>query len=124
MLSTLASVAFDSDLPGPTTDRVEVTSPAPNADVTSPLTVTGRARGPWFFEGSLPVRLEDADDRVIAEGVAQARGEWMTEDWVAFEATLTFSGTDGGRGSLVLDRANPSGLAENAETWSQPVLLP
>jgi hypothetical protein len=50
-----------------------VNSPAPYARVTSPLTVTGVARG-WYFEGSFPAKLVGADGQVIAQAPAQAAG--------------------------------------------------
>lgn len=40
-------------------EMIEVTGPANNAQITSPLTLTGRARGPWYFEASFPIELQD-----------------------------------------------------------------
>jgi hypothetical protein len=82
--------------------------------VSSPLHIAGEARGPWFFEGSFPVTLLDANGRVLARRPAQARGEWMTEEFVPFEAELTFSQPTTPTGTLVLTRDNPSGLPEHA----------
>src|SRR4051812_32842409 len=44
-------------------DLIQVNAPKPNDLVKSPLTVTGKARGTWYFEASFPVRLEDANGK-------------------------------------------------------------
>lgn len=108
----------------PIRDMVRVSAPLPNLDIRSPYTVEGEAVGTWYFEGSFPVRLYDADDNLLAEGMAEAQGNWMTEDFVPFEATLTFDAPDDERGALVLERANPSGLPKNERSYRLPVLFP
>lgn len=107
---------------GAATDaRVRVASPRPDAVVSSPLTVRGRARGAWYFEADFPVRLLDGDGEELAVAPARARDDWMTDDFVPFEVTLTFPEPATGTGLLTLDRANPSGLAENAAQVVLPV---
>lgn len=107
---------------GAATDpRVRVTSPPPGAVVSSPLTVRGEARGGWYFEAGFPVRLVDETGTEIAASVARARGEWMTEEFAPFEVSLSFEEPVAGTGLLVLDRANPSGLAENAALVAVPI---
>lgn len=69
---------------------IEVTNPTHNGAITSPLTVKGRARGPWYFEASFPVELRNSSGTVIATAVAEAQGDWMTTDWVPFIATLNY----------------------------------
>jgi hypothetical protein len=109
-------------------DLVVLTSPEPNDTVTSPLTLTGKARGTWYFEGSFPVILTDWDGRIIAEGVAMARGPWMTEDFVPFTVTITFESPYRSndpdfmrRGSLILRKDNPSGLPEYDDALEIPI---
>lgn len=94
---------------------IRVSSPLPNAAVTSPLAVTGEARGFWFFEASFPVRLYDEHGREIGLAIAQAQGEWMTENFVPFRAELTFEAPVTESGMLVLEKDNPSGLPEHAD---------
>ncbi len=96
--------------------------------VSSPLTVTGEARGNWFFEASFPVILTDWDGRIIAQVPAQAQGEWMTEEFVPFSATLTFTTPIPGdpavnRGALILQKDNPSGLPEHDDALEIPVVF-
>ena len=102
------------------TDLIRVDEPRPDDLVESPLTVRGEARGTWYFEGSFPVVLVNWDGLIIADGHARAQGEWMTEELVPFRAELEFtSPSERGdpefmeRGTLILQRANPSGLPEN-----------
>jgi hypothetical protein len=92
-------------------DAIILDAPLPGATVRSPLTVRGKARGTWFFEASFPLILTDWDGRIIAQVPAQAKGDWMTTDWVPFEATLTFTvdTTVSNRGALTLRKDNPSG---------------
>ncbi|KKU20440.1 MAG: hypothetical protein UX31_C0041G0001, partial [Candidatus Nomurabacteria bacterium GW2011_GWA1_46_11] len=101
-------------------------NPRPNQTITSPLTVTGKARGYWFFEASFPVVLVDWDGRIIAQGIATAKGDWMTADFVPFEATLTFAvdkNAYSNRGALILKKDNPSGLPQNDDALEVPVVI-
>lgn len=98
-------------------DMIRVTSLESGDKVTSPLTVTGEARGGWYFEASFPVKLLDASGNTIASGVATAQGDWKTSDFVPFTATFSFPAQPAGStGQLVLEKDNPSGLPENADS--------
>lgn len=105
-------------------DLIRLDSPRPNQIITSPLTITGQARGTWFFEASFPVILTDWDGKIIAQTVATAQGDWMTEDFVPFSATLEFDQPAyGQRGALILQKDNPSGLSEYDDALEIPVLF-
>ncbi len=93
----------------------------PGDTIASPLTVTGEARGPWYFEADFPVRLLDGFGNEIALAIATAQGDWMTTDFVPFSATLTFSPPATATGTLILEKDNPSGLPENAAAVHIPV---
>lgn len=98
-------------------DLIVLESPLPGAFVTSPLTLTGRARGNWYFEATFPISMVDWDGRIIAEGYATAQGDWMTTEYVPFTATLTFPSSSStqsysDRGALILRKDNPSALPE------------
>jgi hypothetical protein len=96
-----------------TNPDIKITSPKSGDTITSPLIVTGQAKGSWFFEASFPVKLLDANGKVIVQGPAQAQGEWMTSDFVQFKATLSFANPTTSTGTLVLSKDNPSGLPQN-----------
>ena len=102
-------------------DKITVSVPLPNTKVTSPLEITGSARGTWYFEASFPIRLEGEDGTLIAETQGHAEGEWMTENFVPFTATLTWASTTVQTGTLILKRDNPSGLPENDAEIRIPV---
>lgn len=102
---------------------IQVTSPTRGAQVSSPISIRGQARGPWYFEASFPVAFEDAQGNVLTQTPAEAQGEWMTEAWVPFEATLTLPTSFTGPGTIVLEKSNPSGLPEHAATYRIPVIV-
>ena len=102
-------------------DLIHITSPVSNQIVTSPLTVTGEARGNWYFEASFPVKILDANGALIVQSHAEAQGDWMTTDFVPFIALLEFSKPGTQTGTLVLEKDNPSGLPENAAEVRIPI---
>jgi len=112
-------------------DLIRISTPQPNTVLTSPFTITGEARGVWFFEASFPVLLTDWDGRIIAEGYAQVKGDpldskasWMTEEFIPFETEMTFSKPAyGERGTLILKKDNPSGLPEHDDALEIPVFF-
>jgi hypothetical protein len=89
---------------------VSVTSPLKNQTISSPLTVNGSARGTFYFEASFPVTLKDSSGNIIAQTYAQALDDWMTENYVPFQSTVTFPAQPkGSKGTLILKNDNPSG---------------
>lgn len=128
---TLAPVVSDApvdamqklpaDMAADAAQMVELTL-APNAQITSPITLTGRARGPWYFEASFPIELRDSNNTLLATAIAQAQGDWMTENWVPFTAPLSFPAQPAGStGTLVLKKDNPSGEPQNDASLVVPV---
>lgn len=105
------------------TDLIQIATPRPNATITSPVTVTGKARGSWYFEGEFPVELRDADGKVLGTASARAQGEWMTQNFVNFTATLTYPTPAGSTGKLYLRKDNPSGNNATADQLIVPVQL-
>lgn len=104
-------------------DLIRVTNPLPNQAIKSPLEVSGKARGNWFFEASFPVKLVDDNGILLAAAVAQAQADWMTEDFVLFKAELKFSAPESSRGELILEKDNPSGLPENSGELRIPIIF-
>jgi len=107
-------------------DLIQLDSPRPNDKVTSPLLVQGQARGNWFFEASFPVNLVDWDGRIIAEGIAQAQGDWMTEEFVPFVVTLDYNldqNIYSHRGVLILQKDNLSRLPSHDNALEIPVSI-
>lgn len=99
---------------------IRVSAPRMGEIITSPLKISGEARGNWYFEASFPLELLDAAGNQIAQGFATAEGEWMTEEFVPFEAVIIFPSSVG-NGTLVLHKDNPSGLPEHDAQVEIPV---
>ncbi|HZV91426.1 MAG TPA: Gmad2 immunoglobulin-like domain-containing protein [Candidatus Nitrosocosmicus sp.] len=114
--------APDSEPQAAQSSPVLVESPPRGALITSPVRVTGKARGSWYFEAEFPIRVLDAGGDMIGTGVARAQGDWQTSSYVPFEASIVFraSPTDS-TGSLVIEKSNPSGRFQNAAESRVPV---
>ncbi len=102
-------------------DLIRVSTPRPNQTIQSPLVIKGEARGFWFFEADFPVKLLDGNGNLITQGIAQAQSDWMTEDFVPFQAEIEFDIPETEKGTLILEKDNPSGLPENADELRIPV---
>jgi hypothetical protein len=114
-------VVNPSNVSTSTADLIRVDMPLPNVLVQSPLVVKGQARGSWYFEASFPVKIFDANGQQLGAVPAQAQGDWMTTDFVPFEATLQFSTSTTETGTVVFQKDNPSGLPQNDLSVSVPV---
>lgn len=108
--------------------EVQLEAPKPQEEISSPLTVKGEAQGSWFFEGSFPVLLTDWDGKIIAESQVEAEKDWTTEEFVPFSGSLEFESPSKEedpefmeRGTLILQKANPSGLPENDDAFEIPI---
>lgn len=103
-------------------DLITVSAPLINATVSSPLTVTGQARGTWYFEASAPVTLLDAKGKTIVQTHMEAQSDWMTTDFVPFKAVITFPPQPKGSiGTLVFENDNPSGDPSRQKELRVPV---
>ena len=102
-------------------DLIRLESPRPNQTISSPLEIKGEARGNWYFEASFPARLVDANGKELAVIPVTAQGEWMTTEFVPFQATMTFPTPTTATGKLILEKDNPSGLPENDDQLVIPV---
>lgn len=107
-----------------TSNDIVVTNPLAGSVAGRSFLVTGKARGYWYFEASFPVRVLDSNGKVIASGLAQAQGDWMTADFISFISTeLKLSDSYIGPATLVLQKDNPSGLQEKDASISIPFTI-
>lgn len=119
--ATPTDVAPSSDNQAPATaEGMELSAPLPDSIVTSPLEVTGKATGGWYFEGSFPILLTDDAGNVIRNEHVTAQGEWMTPELVEFAGEIAFQ-TIAEKGYLILRKDNPSGIPENDMELKVPV---
>lgn len=105
---------------------INVTTPTPGHSVSSPIEVAGEAQGHWFFEATAPVVVVNWDGLIIGEGYIEAQGEWMTEEMVPFTGSISYelpADSYSNRGTLILQRANASGLPQFDVAIEVPVNL-
>jgi hypothetical protein len=107
-------------------DLIVVTSPLPNAIISSTtITITGKARGNWFFEASFPIEVfGDPAEGLLGNGIAQAQSDWMTTDFVPFTATVKLHPTIQTPGEtlhIILMNDNPSGDPAKQKRLDLPV---
>jgi hypothetical protein len=102
-------------------DDIKIIKPVAGGAISSPLEITGEARGVWFFEASFPIKLLSEDGKEIATGHAEAMGDWMTEEFIPFRAIFEFDAKKMKSGTLIFSQDNPSGLAENNKEVKVPV---
>jgi hypothetical protein len=109
----------------PSHPLIVLDQPIDGQKISSPLKISGKARGNWFFEASFPILLTNWDGLIIAEGFATAQGDWMTEEFVPFTSELTFTAdkTVSDRGTLILQKSNASGLPENDDAYEITVFF-
>ncbi|MBX4199093.1 Gmad2 immunoglobulin-like domain-containing protein [Candidatus Parcubacteria bacterium] len=103
---------------------IVITKPKLGDKITSPLTVTGRAKGGWYFEASAPVMVIDTNGKVLGRGTITAQGDWMqATGTVPFTGTIVFSGNTSNEGAVVFMNDNPSGLEANARYYAVPIFF-
>ena len=90
--------------------------------IVTPLIVSGMVVGNWFFEGSFPVYLKDANGNQLGVGLASSTQDWMTTAQIPFTVTLP-AVTYHGPGSVVFTKDNPSGEAQFDASYSVPVIF-
>lgn len=109
-------------------DKLIILSPSPNAQILNPVSISGKARGTWFFEGSLPVNIYDSNNKLLGRGYASfvplhEGEEWMTEDFVNFEGNIEFESPTTDSGYILFKKDNPSDLRELDESYKLNVKL-
>ena len=104
-------------------DLITIELPLPGDVTGKEFKILGTARGYWFFEASFPIDILDADGVVLATGIGQSIGEWMTEDFVKFSADIKIPIWYIGPATIVLKKDNPSGLPENEASISYPIVI-
>lgn len=112
-----ATITYDNA----TANTIVVDLPFPDAVTGKEFTVIGKARGPWYFEASFPVFVLDASGTVLVTAIAQAQSDWMTNDFVPFEAYIKVPESYIGKATLLLKKDNPSGRKEHDASISFPI---
>lgn len=93
--------------PAQTNQNIILNNLTDGQGVTLPMTITGTVKA-WFFEGSFPVILKDAQGNQLAVALASSPVDWMTADPIPFTVTLP-SVAYTGSGTITFKKDNPSG---------------
>ena len=103
---------------------ISVESPAPYDVIESPLTVVGQARGSWYSEARFPIIVTGENGDIVGQGYAEAESDWMTEEFVPFIGTVSFSRpASSATGHLILKKANPSGIPDQDDAIDIPIIF-
>ncbi len=95
----------------PDESLISVTTPAPQATINPNIgiSLSGSAKGNWFFEATAPVAVYDNANNKLAEKYISAHGDWMTTSFVTFSGTIDPFLTHGALAGYVLfSNSNPS----------------
>jgi len=117
---TPVTLGYPTSLDG----HVKIFNPIPGQIVVSPSAISGNVTGGgWFFEGTFPVRIVDANGAVLGDGQAKETepGAWASTGTVAFAGTIFFNVSHSATGTIVFSKDNPSGMPQNSESFSVPV---
>lgn len=102
-------------------NKIQIFSPKPGETINSPLLISGKATGNWFFEAEFSAELYDSDGNFLGRTILTAKGDWMTKELVPFEGELNFLPPTTSLGVVRFLSANPSGLPERQMTFEIPV---
>ncbi len=109
-------------------DIIAVITPQEGWTIESPFVIKGEARGMWYFEADFPVILVNWDGLIIDTVPARTQDDWMTEEFVPFEAILEFDSPYKEddpdfmkNGTIILQKDNPTGLPEFDDALEIPV---
>ncbi|KKT52886.1 MAG: hypothetical protein UW45_C0039G0002 [Parcubacteria group bacterium GW2011_GWC2_44_22] len=81
-------------------ELINITEPAPNASIKSPLKISGQARDAWFENSSFGVFVVDRDSNLVASGTALAQVSQVNGDFITFTAELRFLPTPATSGKI------------------------
>lgn len=103
-------------------NMIVVDTPKPGATVGTAFTVSGKARGNWYFEANFPIEVRSATGATLLQLPVQAGGDWMTTEFVPFTVQVIVPNYTGAA-TLILHNDNASGLPENDKSVSIPITI-
>lgn len=105
-------------------ELVQLESPFINAQVTSPLVISGKARKEWYGEGSFPIEIVNSDFQVIGKGLAKPEQTNAEDiDLVPFQVEIVFDKPINERGYIVL-REGDKDKVEYRRSRTVPIIFP
>lgn len=109
--------------PYPTHESIVIVSPRAGSLVSEKITIVGRAKGEWFFEGVFPVAVVSDSGEELAQTLAVAQEDSYSADYVPFTATVTVNIDENTVGYIEFQKDNPSGLPENSMSYQIPIII-
>jgi len=116
---------FTNEILGNKDDLVSF-SIKPGQNVSGKMTISGEISGGYFFEGSLPVYILDANKNrtKFGPGHATATSEWMTNGPVSFAADFDFNSMPNGVAYIELLEDDPRDEIERGNDPIKQILIP
>ncbi len=87
-------------------DYIEVTDPKPYSVITSPFKVEGKARGSWYGNNRLTIKLLDSNQKLLVEKSVFALSDTSSDVMVPFVAAVDFRGDNLDRGKLLIEKVS------------------
>jgi hypothetical protein len=107
----------------PLDTQVVVTTPAQNATVSHSFEIAGVAPNQWFYEAVFPIQVRDSDDNLIGTSQGKAQGDWTQPGLVTFTSQMTIDASYEGSANLILLKDNPSGLPQDIDSVTIPIVI-
>lgn len=87
-------------------------------------TIKGEAAG-LYFEGSFPIFVKNITGQTVYTFIGQANGDWMTTDFVPFEAIFNTTLVPNGNYTLEFTQDDPSGgeSGKPIYVYSLPIII-
>lgn len=105
------------------TDLIRLKSPQENEEISSPLIIQGLARGYWLLKAEFPITLLDSQGNILGRCIASAQFDWIIDDFAPFPTELEFTGDALTKAVLILNKSNPSALAEHDDQLMTPAVI-
>lgn len=107
-------------------DKIVILSPKPNAEISSPVVVSGKALPNWFFEASSPIEVHDDNGTLLGSSTTHFAPSPESfaprnDGFAYFKGEVKFSQPATQGGYILFKKDNPSGLPEMDESFKLPV---
>lgn len=98
-----------------------VTEPKVHSVVSSPFKIEGKAKGNWYYNDQLLVKLIDENQKVIMVKTVKALDKTKdTSAFVPFVAAIDFQKPETAKGTLIIEKTNPA----NQEGPTNQLIIP
>ena len=101
---------------GVNTESIFVISPIKDSKISSPLSVSGKAKSSWFTYGNFLLLLNDENNNTLAEGHASIQGEASKDDFSKFLGNMEFNKPMSGKNGLLI-------LKNEVDSYQVPVIF-